>query len=119
MKKIFTLVLLLFIVTFGYSQNHDSRLLQKYSVEELDELKSNSPEKYEFLNAAVDKAIFIGKIPQEKGKDIKFDGELDINTDEDHTFLSLGIVLKENEYQYFKITGTDQMVGVLPKSLIK
>jgi len=119
MKKLFSLVILLSFFTFGYSQDHDNRLLQKYSVEELDKMKSNSPNEYKFLNTALDKAIFIGEIPQEKGKDVKFDGELELDPSKEHTFLSLGIVLKDNEYQYFKIIGTDQMVGVLPKSLIK
>lgn len=119
MKKFILLFTLLLLVFTGFSQDHDSRLLEKYSQEELDEMKENNPDEYKFLNIALEKAIFIGPIPTEKGKDVKFDGELSLDPEGSHTFLSLGITLKENEYQYFKIEGTDQMVGVLPKSLIK
>ena len=119
MKRFIALLSFLLVVSVSFSQDHDTRLLEHYSVEELDEMKQNQSEHYAFLNKALDKAIFIGPIPTEKGKDVKFDGELDIDPSEDHTFLTLGIKIKENEYQYFKIKGTDQMIGVLPKSLIK
>lgn len=119
MTKIIALLTLLFVVSIGYSQQHDSRLLERYSTEELDELQQENPTEYQVLHKALEKAIFIGPIPTEKGSDVQFDGELEIDPNEEHTFISLGITLKENEYQYFKIQGTNQMVGVLPKSLIK
>ena len=119
MKKLLYLLALTFFISATYAQDHDPRLLEGYTQTELDKMKADQPEQYSFLLAALDKAIFIGPIPTQKGKDVKFDGELDIDPSEDHTFLSLGIELKENTYQYFKVTGTDQMVGVLPKSLIK
>ena len=119
MKKLISFIVFTMLISVGFSQIHDSRLLQKFTKNELDELKLNDPEEYQFLNTALEKAIFIGKIPTQKGKDINFDGELDIDPEGEHTFVSLGIEIKENHYQYFKITGTDQLVGVLPKSLIK
>lgn len=119
MKKILT-VLTLFIGAASFSQsNHDERLLNKYSVEVLDKMKIDNPEEYSVLSNALERGIFIGDIPTEKGKDVKFDGELAIDPSKKHDFISLGIELKENEYQYFKITGTNKLVGVLPKSLLK
>lgn len=119
MKKLFSLIIFSMLLSVGFSQSHDSRLLQKFSESELDVLKTNEPEEYQFLNTALEKAIFIGEIPSQKEKDISFDGELDIDPESEHNFISLGIDIKENHYQYFKITGTNKMVGVLPKSLIK
>ena len=119
MRKLISSFIFILIFSFSYSQEHDQRLLKEYSQTELDNMKSSSPKEYQFLNVALDKAIFIGEIPQEKGKDVEFDGELEVDLSKEHTFLSLGIDLKENEYQYFKIKGTNKMVGVLPKSLIK
>ena len=119
MKSLLFAVTLL-IASFSFSQSsHDVRLLEKYSEVELTEIKNSQPEEYQILVNALDKGIFIGEIPNQKGKDVQFDGELDIDPSEDHTFISLGIELKENNYQYYKITGTNMMVGVLPKSLLK
>jgi len=118
--KVITLVSMLFtFASLSYSQVHDARLLAHFEKIELDELKANHPEEYQFLNLAIEKAIFIGPIPQEKEKDITFDGEIEIDPNGNHTYLSLGIEIKENQYQYFRIKGTNQLVGVLPKSLIK
>lgn len=120
MMKSFLLIAIIFIASFGFSQSsHDNRLLEKYSEKELTELKTEQPEEYQILVNALERGIFIGEIPTQKGKDIQFDGELDIDPSAEHTFLSLGIKLKENNYQYFRITGTNKMVGVLPKSLLK
>lgn len=119
MNKFLSSIIFVLILSTCFTQEHDVRLLEKYDQVELDKMKSNNQELYQFLNVALDKAIFIGEIPQEKGKDIEFDGELEVDLKKEHTFLSLGIVLKENEYQYFKIKGSNKMVGVLPKSLIK
>lgn len=120
MMKSFLLIAVIFITSFSFSQSiHDSRLLEKYSEAELTKLKEAQPKEYQILVNALERGIFIGEIPTQKGKDVQFDGELDIDPSVDHTFISLGIELKENNYQYFRITGTNMMVGVLPKSLLK
>lgn len=120
MIKSFLLIAAFFVAGISFSQSsHDSRLLEKYSDEELTELKNSEPEEYTILVNALERGIFIGEIPTQKGKDIQFDGELDCDPEGEHTFVSLGIELKEREYQYFKISGTNMMVGVLPKRLLK
>ena len=121
MIKSILLIAALFAASISFSQSsHDSRLLERFTEEELTELKNAEPEEYEVLVNALERGIFIGEIPTQKGKDIQFDGELDFNhKEEGHTFISLGIELKEREYQYFKISGTNMMVGVLPKRLLK
>lgn len=120
MMKLILVVVVVLITAFGYAQSdHDVRLLERYTESELTTLEESEPEAYAVLLNALEKGIFIGEIPTQKGKDVQFDGALDIDPEEEHTFISLGIELKENNYQYFKITGTNKMVGVLPKSLLK
>lgn len=119
MKQILTILTLFIGLTSLSQSNHDERLAQKYGKEKVEEMKTNNPEEYSILSNALERGIFIGEIPTEKGKDIVFDGELTIDPTKKHDFISLGIELKENDYQYFKITGTNKLVGVLPKSLLK
>lgn len=120
MMKSLLFVAIIFLASFGFSQStHDSRLLERYSESELTELKETEPEEYQVLVNALERGIFIGEIPTQKGKDVQFDGEIDIDPSGEHTFISLGIELKETNYQYFKIKGTNMLVGVLPKSLLK
>ncbi|MES2589661.1 MAG: hypothetical protein V4622_11830 [Bacteroidota bacterium] len=95
-----------------YSQEIDKRLLPKFSEKELFEMQKNDPKEYTFLVNALDKAVFIGEIPDKK--DIKFDGVLKINPNEVHTFISLGKEITDS-YQYYKIKGTTKMLGILPR----
>ena len=69
---------------------------------------------YKFLINCLNKAIFIADIPAEKAKDIKFNGEIEIDPNAKHTFLSLGLQITD-EYQYYKIEGTNKMLVVLPR----
>jgi hypothetical protein len=120
MIKSLLIIAVFFVSSVGFSQSsHDTRLLEKYSEEQLTELKNSQPEEYKVLVNALERGIFIGEIPTQEGKDIQFDGELNVDLSIEHTFISLGIELKEREYQYFKITGTNMLVGVLPKRLLK
>ena len=114
------MICLLFLVTFqGYTQeNHDTRLLEKYSAEELTNLQNTDPEEYEILDHALEVGISIGEIPTQKGKDIVFDGEIDKDPNLQHTYISLGLELIDGRYQYYKFKGTNQMVIVRPKNLI-
>ncbi len=117
MKTALTLLFFLVSYSISFAQHHPD-LLKRYSTEKLDELEASNPEEYKILNNALERGTFIGPIPEEKAKSITFDGELAIDPDADHNFITMGITLKENKYQYFQIKGTDQMVGVLPKSLL-
>lgn len=120
MMKFSFLLTLFLAVSFSYSQTTNSNiLLERYSESELNELKEHQPEEYQILLNALERGVFIGDIPTQKGKEIEFDGTLEVDLTEDHTFISLGLQLKENNYQYYKIKGTNKLVGVLPKSLLE
>lgn len=119
MIKTITLCFLLSAAFIGYAQeNHDARLLERYSAQELTSLQNNNPEEYTILDHALKVGISIGDIQEGKGKEIVFDGEIDKDPSLPHTYISLGLELKDNRYQYYKFKGTNKMVIVRPKNLI-
>lgn len=118
LKKI-TFCFLITITSFGYAQeNHDTRLLERYSAEELTQLQNTNPEEYKILDHALEVGISIGDIQEGKGKEIVFDGEIDKDPSLNHTYISLGLELIDGKYQYYKFKGTNKMVIVRPKNLI-
>ena len=118
MLKTIILCVLFSSALYGYAQeNHDARLLERYSEEELTSLQNNNPEEYKILDHALEVGISIGNIEEGEGKVIIFDGEIDKDPSLEHTYISLGLEL-ENRYQYYKFKGTNKMVVVRPKHLI-
>ncbi len=117
-KKILTLGFL-FIAVFSYTQEEfDTRLLERYTPEELTAMKKNNPEEFQILNHALDVGISIGEIHEKPGSPIPFeDEELDADPHKEQTYISLGLTLK-NKTQYFKFKGTNMMVIVRPKNRI-
>ncbi|WP_146194221.1 hypothetical protein [Brumimicrobium oceani] len=119
MLKRTILFFLLSVAFYGYSQeNHDKRLLERYSNEELTSMQNNNPEEYEIIVHALKVGISIGDIQDGKGKEIVYNGELDKDPSLDHTYISLGLELKDDAYQYYKFKGTNKMVIVRPKNYI-
>lgn len=111
-QKLVLLGLLFFTANHVSAQNYDPRLEPFYTNEQIQELLENDKETYQFLIKALDKAIFIADIPQEKTP-VEYAGILAIDPNATHTFLSLGLEITDR-YQYFKIEGTEKMLVVLP-----
>lgn len=119
MLKRIILFFLISVTFYGYSQeNHDKRLLERYSSTELTSIQNNDPEEYEIIVHALKVGISIGDIQEGEGKEIVFDGEIDKDPNLEHTYISLGLELKDNTYQYYKFKGTNKLVIVRPKNLI-
>lgn len=115
MKKLLLAFFLLFSIGSNLiAQEIDSRLLVKYNKSELKKMKSENPSEYQFQVNALDRGMFICDIPTEKGKDVVFDGELKLDLEKQHTYLSLGKEILDR-YQYFKIKGTNKMVVIQPR----
>ncbi len=117
MKLIFkTLFFGLVLVFCGNSiaQTYDTRLEPYYSKAEIQKMIQEDVSTYKFLVKCLNKAIFISEIPAEKANNIQFNGSLAIDPSETHTFLSLGLTITD-EYQYYKIEGTNKMLVVLPR----
>lgn len=89
------------------SQEVDSRLLSRYSSQELSELVKENPEEYKFLVYALDNAVYMTDVP--KGKSVDFQ-TIDI-ANKELNFLDLGLTIK-NENQYFKVEGQDKLLVV-------
>lgn len=117
LKKLITLSIL-FVAFFSYSQEEfDSRLLERYSVQELTAMQKNDPEELKILNRALEVGISIGGISEGKDKEIIFDGEIDGDPNKEQTFISLGLYLRK-DYQYYRFKGTNELVIVRPKDQI-
>lgn len=115
MKKTLILLVLAFTTSiYYYSQDIDKRLLKKYSKKEIKAIQKNTPDEYTFLINALEKGVFISEIPEKKASTIVFDGTLNINPNEVHTFMSLGKEITDR-YQYYKIEGTNKMLAILPR----
>lgn len=116
MKKLIqsSLILLFsFSLNLLSAQEIDVRLLPYCSSEELQTMIEEDFENYQFLINALDKGIFIATIPTQK-EPVQYDGVLEINPEEEHNFLSLGLEILDR-YQYYQIKDTDLMLVVLPK----
>ena len=115
-KSAFTIFFFISFVNFStvFAQNIDERLLVKYDKVELQTMLESQPQQYQFLINALDKGMFIAEIPAEKKEDISFDGTLNIDPNATHTFLTIGKEITDR-YQYYKIEGTNMMVGILPR----
>jgi hypothetical protein len=115
MKKLLLAISLIFMIgTNLEAQEIDSRLLVKYKKSEIRKMMAENPSEYQFEINALNRGMFISEIPSEKGKDIVFDGEIKLNLDKEHTYLSLGKSIIDR-YQYFKIRGTNKMVVIQPR----
>jgi hypothetical protein len=115
MKKLLLALSLIFVIgTNLEAQEIDSRLLVKYKKSEIKKMMTENPTEYQFQVNALDRGMFISEIPAEKGKDIVFDGEIKLNLEKEHTYLSLGKEIIDR-YQYFKIKGTNKMVVIQPR----
>jgi len=115
MKKLLLAFSLIFVIgTNLEAQEIDSRLLVKYKKSEIKKMMTENPAEYQFQLNALNRGMFISEIPAEKGKDVVFDGEIKLNLEKEHTYLSLGKEIIDR-YQYFKIKGTNKMVVIQPR----
>jgi hypothetical protein len=106
---------LVFVMSTKVSaQTYDTRLEPYYTKQEIQTMIQEDIVAYVFLVNCLNKAIFIAEIPAEKASSIKFNGTLNIDPNGTHTFLSLGLKITD-EYQYYKIEGTNKMLVVLPR----
>ena len=108
--KFFLIVLLSIISVTTFSQEIDLRLLNRYSQDELIEMKNNNINEYEFLIYALDHSIYTTIMSDEKynGLDIK---SIDI-TNKDLNFIALDIQILDNTNQYYKIVGDNKLLVV-------
>jgi hypothetical protein len=120
MKQTITLLTLLFSLfagsSFAQQSDIDERLLAKYSAEEVEAMDQ---ETLAFNTYCIEHAFEIMPFPAEKEGDAAINGARNIQDLNNINFFELNVELKEDEYQYFKLLGTDKMLMIKPISLIK
>lgn len=107
MKFLTTFIFSLLLFGSVFSQELDTRLLEKYSETELTEMQSNSPQEFTLLNYALDNAIYYADYPEEKGGTFQSIAEPEAGA----TFLSLGLKIKDQN-QYFRIESSRKLLVV-------
>lgn len=110
MKLFTTLCFSFFFGALSFSQTIDSRLLEKYSKSELNEMIENSPNDYAILDYALDNGMYysIGSNPKAASLPT-----IDL-PEEGATFLDLNLEITSSN-QYFKINGEDKILVVKSK----
>ena len=120
MKNLLISFFLLSFFQVTYSQNIDSRLLKNYSEAYLSELIANDSQEYNLLVYAIDNACYLTQVPGSKSSE--FTKTIAWTLDSTPSFLDLnlkyGIVL-ENFNQYIQLEGTDQMLVVKSRIVLK
>ncbi len=120
MKQSITLLTLLLTLLvsagFGQQSNYDERLLVAFSEEDLNAMDQ---EELAFNTFCIENAFEVMPFPSEKEGDHAINGARNIADLDAINFFELNITLKEDQYQYFKLLGTDQMLMIKPISLIK
>lgn len=107
MKLLLSAAFLTLSIGFVSAQNYDSRLLKKFSNDELAAMEQNDPKSLNRYEYALDHAMYVTDIPSGKSADLQV---ITLNG-EGQTFADLGLDII-NSNQYFKIEGTDKMLVV-------
>lgn len=116
MRNIIVLFSLVIFISTSFAQKNDKALLVKYSKEELNTIKKESPKEYTYLKYCVKNAFYISEMPAEKVKaNPSSFGEISIKNLDKINFYDLKIIIKEEAYQSFIITGTDKILIVKSK----
>ena len=121
MKKVLVILISIMFsgsMLFGQNTEFDSRLLVKYSIEELNKMEVESPDELAFLNYCLDNAFYISEFP--KGKEgskqlQKINGIKDLNK---INFFSLEIELKD-QLQYFLLENEGKLLVVEAKNVLR
>lgn len=106
MKLLLPLCLTLLLAGNVFSQDIDSRLLERYSSTELSALQSSNPARIALMTYALDNALYITDVPS--GKEINAE-TITVNSESLPTYIELGLEIK-NENQYFMIAGQNKML---------
>ena len=110
MKFIFFLSISLFFSNGLLSQEIDVVLSKKYSKIELEQIEQNEIVKFELISYATKNACYVIDSPE--GKDVSNFGTIVLDSFKNINYLDLGLSIIENQNQYFRIEGTNQLLVV-------
>ena len=109
------LVVILFISNFIFSQtsmDFYERLLERFTVEELTEMKNNNPDQLKIHEYCLDNAYYFTDIPIGKPYKERITSEVNIDDIENFNFFKLDITPLENDYQYFSVKNKNVLLVV-------
>jgi len=111
MKRLIILCLVTVFATAAIAQEVDSRLLAKFSKEELSEMKTNNPDQYTFIHQCLTHGFYLANAGGKSlSKEVR--GEIEITDINKINFFELGLEPEENRYLYYKIKGHDKLLVV-------
>ena len=121
MKKILIVLISVMFsgsMLFGQNTEFDSRLLVKYSVEELNKIEKENPSEIKFLLHCIESAQYITPFPEGKESAVEIIGEVEIRDINSINFFELGVELIQDNYQYFTIKASDMLLVIKSKDHI-
>lgn len=122
MKK-FLIVLISIICScsmfFGQNTEFDSRLLMKYSVEELKKMEKENPSEVQFQTYCLDNAFYIGDYPKEKEGKINLDGVKQVININEINLYELGIEILEGRNQLFSVNDNSKLLVVYDTKFLR
>lgn len=118
MKKLLLFASFSLISLGGMSQerSYSKALVDHFETSELD---AKSDQEIAFLEYTAQNAYVISDFPTEKADNTNRYSSLDLDLDGLNDFYDLNIEMKENDFQYFRISGTDKMLVIKSKSILK
>ena len=122
MKKILiVLISLMYSGSMLFAQNteFDSRLLVKYSIEELKKMEVESPDELAFLNYCLDNAFYIGDYPKEKEGKINLDGAKQVENINEINLFELDIEILDGRNQLFSINDNSKLLVVYDTKFLR
>ena len=122
MKKtliILTCALLGAANSYSQSTQSDSRLLVKYSQDELSQMEEATPVELEFLSYCIENACQVVEYPASKaGRDDRSYPEVAVVDIENVNFFELGVEL-QSTVQTFKVSGHNKMIVVYTEEQVR
>ena len=121
MKKILIVLISVMFsgsMLFGQNTEFDSRLLVKYSVEELNKIEKENPSEIKFLLHCIESAQYITPFPEGKESAVEIIGEVEIRDINSINFFELGVELIQDNYQYYTIKASDMLLVIKSKDHI-
>ena len=121
MKKILIVLISVMFsgsMLFGQNAEFDSRLLVKYSVEELNKIEKENSSEIRFLLHCIESAQYITPFPEGKESAVEIIGELEIRDIKNINFFELDVELIQDNYQYYTIEGSEMLLVIKSKDHI-
>jgi hypothetical protein len=121
MKKVLVILISIMFsgsMLVGQNTEFDSRLLVKYSVEELNKIEKENPSEIKFLLHCIESAQYITPFPEGKEDAVEIIGEVEIRDINSINFFELGVELIQDNYQYYTIKASDMLLVIKSKDHI-